>query len=965
MIKIFYISHKIEQALQAYQHSRLIADYRVVLRGNENLYAYIKGEEQREISNQIYEIFSDCEVEYLNDDDMEDSFYDDIFKKPKTLDIGPGRRRFDALLDAPEATNLLENSACPIITFYSYKGGMGRSTTLAAFAMHLAINDGLKVVVIDCDFEAPGFSNFFLKNPGEVNQKPGFIEYFFDKVTLGETAGESLEKYTWEVEKKYCGDGNIRIMPAGNLDTRIPTDDFLVNDLNHYLEGLSRVDFLESFIVQEFADLIRSIQKAFAPDVILIDSRTGFNDVMGVTAFHLSKFVIGFFRNDAQTLPGLHFFLQTVVKREDVEPIIINSILPQSLTLRRIIHNQFKEDVKKTVGNMSEAGLDFPVFPIGRNENLEILGTPSEQTDDLVDLIRAKDIRDYKDLFEFLSNRLNGLLNRKEDEFAINPAPAINIVNEDQTQSLDTTFIANSLMKAPMLDDINKASVKAKEKWMKEIKHKILSDVHEKLKAVNLYAENQNVEQDFDENKFFFRECMYDLFNLDKAIILGGKGTGKSYIYRALNVKKIANELKGRAKKSDRFDFIQMVDRQTRIIKVTKFGEQLRSYKDRFWLVYTWSILIQATRDQYQGFQSTVAMEDHFDIGDTETIKSKINEIIECEDAILAIEKDMNAFDAFLVSRGNGQKQYVTLIYDQLDEIVHPSLWNDWMPALIDFWRFKRYSRIFGKLFIRLDLFRQLVGITNINELENQAINFEWTQEEMFAYFFQLVLSEDVQDWFWAQMYLYKDYVPEFVKQIRPKYNKQNAIPLEKHLLEPLTVTFFGRQVDVNESTRMGDSYDWFYKNLQNADGTISIRPFIDLLKFSTEKAIKESNIESKPILANKYYTYKDNRKQAVLRHFDDLQKNEIGNKPLEYIFDFLNNTKEYKKMTLKKNDFENMLKLSLYENLKKEGMGNQTVESLTKLLTTNGIVRKNNNGQGDEFTFAYLYKSMLGLKGN
>jgi len=42
-----------------------------------------------------------------------------------------------------------------IITFYSYKGGTGRSMALANIAWILASN-GKRVLIIDWDLEAPG-----------------------------------------------------------------------------------------------------------------------------------------------------------------------------------------------------------------------------------------------------------------------------------------------------------------------------------------------------------------------------------------------------------------------------------------------------------------------------------------------------------------------------------------------------------------------------------------------------------------------------------------------------------------------------------------------------------------------------------------------------------------------------------------------------------------------------------------
>ena len=45
-----------------------------------------------------------------------------------------------------------------IVLFYSFKGGVGRSTALAATASHLASN-GDQVVVLDADLDAPGVAS--------------------------------------------------------------------------------------------------------------------------------------------------------------------------------------------------------------------------------------------------------------------------------------------------------------------------------------------------------------------------------------------------------------------------------------------------------------------------------------------------------------------------------------------------------------------------------------------------------------------------------------------------------------------------------------------------------------------------------------------------------------------------------------------------------------------------------------
>jgi len=65
-----------------------------------------------------------------------------------------------------------------IFTFYSYKGGVGRSMALANVAQ-LFYQAGLKVLVMDWDLEAPGIERFFFEKPEEAERllsRPGLMD---------------------------------------------------------------------------------------------------------------------------------------------------------------------------------------------------------------------------------------------------------------------------------------------------------------------------------------------------------------------------------------------------------------------------------------------------------------------------------------------------------------------------------------------------------------------------------------------------------------------------------------------------------------------------------------------------------------------------------------------------------------------------------------------------------------------
>ena len=183
-------------------------------------------------------------------------------------------------------------------------------------------------------------------------------------------------------------------------------------------------------------------------------------------------------------------------------------------------------------------------------------------------------------------------------------------------------------------------------------------------------------------------------------------------------------------------------------------------------------------------------------------------------------------------------------------------------------------------------------------------------------------------------------------------------------------MTFFGENVDVEGSTRMGRSYDWFYRNLKNADDTISLRPFISLMKLAVNKQIDDYTMLPEsvyPVLYQSCYTNPIVRKEAVEGYLEDLIHNAIGNLPIQYVFDFISDSKNmrFHRISMRRSVFEEMLSKVIDANLEKKGMESMTIELLTDILVDNGIVAKHNHGNGDYYSFSFLYKYRLGLRGS
>jgi MinD-like ATPase involved in chromosome partitioning or flagellar assembly len=174
-----------------------------------------------------------------------------------------------------------------IVTFYSYKGGVGRSMALANIAVLLA-RRGLKVLVVDWDLEAPGieryFSYFNISGIGTgllqlllKFQENGFAD--FDDFTLSIDCG-SIHPITLLASGRELDD---------TYSSKLETFDwpaFFARSGGTFLEGLRE-------------------QWRYRFDIVLIDSRTGLSDTGGICTIQLPDAVVAMFTANHQSLYGV------------------------------------------------------------------------------------------------------------------------------------------------------------------------------------------------------------------------------------------------------------------------------------------------------------------------------------------------------------------------------------------------------------------------------------------------------------------------------------------------------------------------------------------------------------------------------------------------------------------------------------------------------------------------------------
>jgi MinD-like ATPase involved in chromosome partitioning or flagellar assembly len=195
------------------------------------------------------------------------------------------------------------------VTFYSYKGGVGRSLLVANCAIYLA-ELGFKVVALDLDLEAPGLHyKFRAALPDGFTPARGVVNLIDDYITRNELY-ESLADTSFVVplgetiSDGPAPKGSLRVIPAGAAPSfeywrRVANIDwkrFL------YDEGATGLEF--------FVDLRDRIAEEFTPDILLIDSRTGITEIGNLATTVLADKVVCVVTDTAENLDGARAVLR-------------------------------------------------------------------------------------------------------------------------------------------------------------------------------------------------------------------------------------------------------------------------------------------------------------------------------------------------------------------------------------------------------------------------------------------------------------------------------------------------------------------------------------------------------------------------------------------------------------------------------------------------------------------------------
>lgn len=240
-----------------------------------------------------------------------------------------------------------------IVSFYSYKGGVGRSTLVAVIAAILA-REGETVAVIDLDLEAPGQQALFDAVPLR-----GVIDYLMAHLAHGK--GELDGLFVDVTTQVKDATGKVLLASAGEVGWP-------------YVEKIARLDFVghtgddKSPVQEALTALLKDVRRVHKPTWILLDARTGIHDLGGLAMHALAHIDVLVARDGRQGREGLDLCLRALARRrssDDILTLMVHALAPAPLSdeaVSKPVQARFRHEIyelfKKTVySNLSDGEL--------------------------------------------------------------------------------------------------------------------------------------------------------------------------------------------------------------------------------------------------------------------------------------------------------------------------------------------------------------------------------------------------------------------------------------------------------------------------------------------------------------------------------------------------------------------------------------------------------------------------------
>jgi cellulose biosynthesis protein BcsQ/nucleoside-triphosphatase THEP1 len=679
----------------------------------------------------------------------------------------------------------------PVTSFYSFKGGVGRTTATILTALLLA-REGKKVMIVDFDLEAPGLASIFA-NQNDDSQSllsvKGFVDFLIDfESNKRDITKINLDDYYFRKnEQALVGTqgGELIIIPAISTDS---------NSSNSYINKLSKTNIKFINSKEYIPDLfLKKMEEKLNPDHILIDTRTGINDVGGLVFNRYAQTIFLLFYGNQQNMFGLESILPELTKlnEKEVKFYLINSPVPLDENLAKEERGYY---VERSYEIFSKNYYNEEYFPSQFDETAEHYPINIPYNSQAL-------ILNSNDKLSLLIEGTNNPYQQIVD--IINNTSSENIVENDSIQN-----------------DANDNKT-------------ILESI---TKIASGTSENEFKEEEDLTRLFYPRKDYKYIFEKDKFLILGEKGVGKTALFSVLSHKKYANELARycgvNTAEIENTDWIIGFEKGNTVFPDKTNFESLKDFEPSHYRNY-WIILLirQLSNDVLPPIELVQRIKD-CEIIDIKSIAKEEN----IGELLIGI---LDLVNKTLLSLN---KTYI-IVYDYLDAGLpdQDGLRGKLVSALVSFYYdyINRFSNLKAKIFLRSDIFeREVSGLTDKVKISNYSQKIEWQYDQLLNVVWKRIYEQN------KKLDLFKDFEIEEDSVLGSIPNLRNEDE-HKKILDKI----FGKNMGGNNKAY---PYNWVRIHIEDTNNKIHPRTLIKLFVESSTLELQETDLPKDRIIRSK-----------------------------------------------------------------------------------------------------------------
>lgn len=218
-----------------------------------------------------------------------------------------------------------------VCTFYSYKGGVGRSMALANVGV-LMSTEGHRVLLVDWDLEAPGLEVFFRKAAklvGDPATTPGVVDLLDSRAK-----GTPLAWRDCLLRAEFFGQ-SLDIISSGRRD-------------EEYRRRVQQLDWETLFREHHIGNYINALRQEWRDeyDFILVDSRTGITDIGDICTVILPDVLVLLFITNHQNVEGIKSVMSRAVNARSKLPVDRSKLLGVPVPARDERYHDYDKSIE-------------------------------------------------------------------------------------------------------------------------------------------------------------------------------------------------------------------------------------------------------------------------------------------------------------------------------------------------------------------------------------------------------------------------------------------------------------------------------------------------------------------------------------------------------------------------------------------------------------------------------------------